>query len=162
MPIGSVAFQPVRGHFAHGLSESIVNRETSDRPDSVSRRIVILLALRNEGSGTKPASCRQGSQRCRCDRPRKRRFVLEGGFADFLRGLRFERVRVFSSRFISSRRFRAQSGLFTCRPRANASASAGTFSVSVEPAATYAPSPTRIGATSAVSLPIKTRSPMLV
>src|SRR6202030_3680795 len=97
----------------------------------------------------------EGSQRRLRDRPRNWRFVLARGLEDFLRGLRFERARSFSSRLISSRRFRAQPGLFTCRPRASASASAGTFSVSVEPAATYAPFPTRIGATSAVSLPIK-------
>src|SRR5580765_8066648 len=61
----------------------------------------------------------------------------------------------------NSRRFlEAQPGLFTWRPRAIASASAGTFSVIVEPAATYAPSPTRTGATSALSLPINTLLPM--
>ncbi len=53
-------------------------------------------------------------------------------------------------------------GLFTWRPRAKANASAGTFSVITEPAATYAPSPTRTGATSAELLPMKTRLPMAV
>src|SRR6266481_847106 len=61
----------------------------------------------------------------------------------------------------NSRRFlAAQPGLLTWRPRAIPNPSEGTFSVIVEPAAMYAPSPTRTGATRAVSLPMKTLFPM--
>src|SRR5580700_7534244 len=63
----------------------------------------------------------------------------------------------------NSRRFlEAQPGLFTCRPRPMPSPSAGTFSVITDPAAIYAPSPNRTGATSVESLPTNTRFPMLV
>src|SRR5579872_692761 len=61
-----------------------------------------------------------------------------------------------------ARRAAAQPGLLTWRPRAMARASAGMSSVTVEPAAIYAPSPTVMGATSAESLPTKTRAPMRV
>src|ERR1700686_960494 len=63
---------------------------------------------------------------------------------------------------ICRRRAVAQPGLFTWRPRASASASAGTFLVMTEPAAMYAPSPTRTGATIAESLPTNTRRPITV
>src|SRR5229473_1404142 len=66
----------------------------------------------------------------------------------------------FSAAADSRRFFAAQPGLLTWRPRAIPNPSEGTFSVIVEPAAMYAPSPTRTGATRAVSLPIKTLFPM--
>src|SRR5271165_1273165 len=72
------------------------------------------------------------------------------------------RVFGFAVRCISLRRAAAQPGLFAWRPRAMPSAPAGTFSVITEPAATYAPSPMRTGATNAVSLPMKTRLPIVV
>src|SRR5271154_4054530 len=75
---------------------------------------------------------------------------------------RFEDFVGFFAAASSRRRAFAQPSLLTCRPRASASASAGTFSVITEPAATYAPSPTRTGATSAVSLPMKTPLPIFV
>jgi hypothetical protein len=56
----------------------------------------------------------------------------------------------------------ARPGFSTCRPRAIASASGATSSVMTLPAATIAPSPTETGATSAVSDPMKARSPMRV
>src|SRR5450759_4814380 len=63
----------------------------------------------------------------------------------------------------SSRRFfDAQPILFIWRPRAIPNPSAGIFSVMVEPAATYAPSPTRTGATRVESLPIKALLPIMV
>src|SRR5579859_774702 len=68
----------------------------------------------------------------------------------------------FSAAANSRRFFEAHPGLFAWRPRAIASASAGTFSVIVEPAATYAPSPIRTGATRALSLPMNTLFPMEV
>src|ERR1700730_2202387 len=58
--------------------------------------------------------------------------------------------------------FDAHPILFICRPRAIPNPSPETFSVMVEPAAINAPSPTRTGATSAESLPIKTLFPMVV
>jgi hypothetical protein len=66
----------------------------------------------------------------------------------------------FSTAESSRRFFAAQPGLLTWRPRAIPNPSEGTFSVIVEPAAMYAPSPTRTGATRAVSLPMKTLFPM--
>src|SRR6185437_2070088 len=75
---------------------------------------------------------------------------------------RFAGLACLDSTAALRRRALAQPGLLTCRPRAMPSASTGTFSVMIEPAATYAPSPTRTGATSAVSLPMKTRLPIFV
>src|SRR5216683_1679354 len=75
---------------------------------------------------------------------------------DFL----FEVLFGFSTVASSRRFFAAQPGLLTWRPRAIPNPSAGTFSVMVEPAAMYAPSPTRTGATRAVSLPMKTLLPI--
>src|SRR5467141_1790589 len=66
----------------------------------------------------------------------------------------------FSVAVDSRRFFAAQPGLLTWRPRAIANPSEGTFSVMVEPAPMYAPSPTRTGATRAVSLPMKTLFPI--
>src|SRR5437660_10039768 len=66
----------------------------------------------------------------------------------------------FSVAASSRRFFAAQPGLLTWRPRAIPNPSAGTVSVMVEPAPTYAPSPTRTGATRAVSLPMKTLFPI--
>src|SRR5690349_19045966 len=63
----------------------------------------------------------------------------------------------------SSRRFlEAQPALLTWRPRAIARLSPGTFSVIVEPAAMYPPSPIRTGATSVASLPTNTLLPIVV
>src|SRR5438876_5089590 len=66
----------------------------------------------------------------------------------------------FSAAASSRRFFAAPPGLLTWRPRAIANPSVGTLSVMVEPAPTYAPSPTRTGATRAVSLPMKTLFPL--
>ena len=55
-----------------------------------------------------------------------------------------------------------QPSLLTCLPRAIASASAGTSFVIDDPAATYAPLPTRTGAMSCVSLPMNAPSSMTV
>src|SRR6266576_4016285 len=66
----------------------------------------------------------------------------------------------FSLAASSRRFFAAQPGLLTWRPRAIPNPPAGTFSVIVEPAAMYAPSPIRPGATSAVPLPMKTLFPI--
>ena len=57
---------------------------------------------------------------------------------------------------------RTQPSLLTCLPRAIASAPGGTSSVIVEPAATYAPVPTRTGATSCESLPMNAPSSITV
>src|ERR1700687_624553 len=92
--------------------------------------------------------------------------LLEGNrYLRFLAALR--RFDFFAGFFFgfsvaaNSRRFlAAQPGLLTWRPRAMPNPSDGTFSVIVEPAAMYAPSPTRTGATSAVSLPMKTLFPI--
>src|SRR5579863_6532864 len=100
---------------------------------------------------------------------RIRDLCLERGLRGLLRGFDFfvlVRLRspafAFEARFCSARRARAHPGLLACLPRATASASGGTFSVITDPAPTYAPSPTRTGATSAVSLPMKARLPMVV
>src|SRR5260221_321520 len=80
----------------------------------------------------------------------------------FLRDiLRFDflRLRGFAAAVISRRRAAAHPSLFTCWPRARPNASGGTFFVITEPAPTYAPLPTRTGATSAVSLPVRTVQP---
>src|SRR6185369_398304 len=98
----------------------------------------------------------------------RRRAFLPDFLADLVRGdleprdgLRDELLPALAA--VNSRRFlAAQPGLLDCRPRAMPSPSAGTFSVIVEPAAIYAPSPTRSGATSAELLPIKTRLPIVV
>src|ERR1700722_5986681 len=66
----------------------------------------------------------------------------------------------FASRF--ARRAAAQPSLVICRPRATASASAGTSLVMHDPAPMYAPSPIVMGATNVVSLPTKTRLPISV
>src|SRR2546421_3200088 len=63
---------------------------------------------------------------------------------------------------ISRRFLAAQPGLVVWRLRARPRALGGTFSVIVEPAATYAPSPIFTGATRTESLPTKTRLPMIV
>src|ERR1700722_8303115 len=92
---------------------------------------------------------------------RRDRFVDLRGFAV----LRFfeDAFESFPSFFLRSARLAlAQPGLVAWRPRAIASASAGTFSVIVDPAPMYAPEPMRIGATSVVSLPINARSPIVV
>src|SRR3989454_9030436 len=82
-------------------------------------------------------------------------------FFEARRGFLLDEVFLGFSAAASSRRFfAAQRGLLTWRPRAIPNPSEGTFSVMVEPAAMYAPSPTRTGATSAVSLPIKTLFPI--
>ena len=62
----------------------------------------------------------------------------------------------------SVRRRSAQPSTVFCGVRESASAPAGTSFVTVVPAATSAPLPTRTGATSCVSLPMKTSSPMTV
>src|SRR5207249_4129156 len=62
----------------------------------------------------------------------------------------------------NARRRAAHPGLFTCKALAIASASAGTFSVTVDPAAITAPRPTVTGATNCVSLPTNTSSSMTV
>src|SRR3954453_16009718 len=98
----------------------------------------------------------------------RRRAFLRDLLVDFVRrdfalrgGLREALLSAFAA--ANSRRFlAAQPGLFDCRPRAMPSPSAGTFSVIVEPAAIYAPSPSRRGATSAELLPMKTRLPISV
>src|SRR5260370_9417842 len=77
----------------------------------------------------------------------RRRFLLVGPFFGF-------------SAACSRRFFAAQPGLLIWRPRAIPNPCGGTFSVMVEPAAIYAPSPTRTGATRALSLPIKTLFPI--
>jgi hypothetical protein len=85
----------------------------------------------------------------------------------------FEAVRRFDFFFLeffpglfsaanSRRFFAAQPGLLAWRPRAIPNPSAGTFSVIVEPAAMYAPSPIRTGATSVESLPMNALFPILV
>src|SRR5438445_12051608 len=84
-------------------------------------------------------------------------------FFEARRGLRFDLFAAlfgFSRADNSRRFFAAQPGLLTWRPRAIPNPSEGTFSVIVEPAAMYAPSPTRTGATRAVSLPMKTLLPI--
>src|SRR5437867_13407205 len=86
------------------------------------------------------------------------RFFAERRFLALLR--RRDDLRGFSVAINSRRFFAAQPGLLTWRPRAIANPSEGTFSVMVEPAPTYAPSPTRTGATRAVSLPMKTLFPI--
>src|SRR5205085_1832226 len=61
-----------------------------------------------------------------------------------------------------SRSCAAQPSLFNWRPRAIASESAGTSSVTQDAAATYEPLPSLIGATRVESLPTKTPSSMVV
>src|SRR5580704_4784644 len=91
----------------------------------------------------------------------RRRFVLVRRFGREREARRFEDLG-FLACANSLRRAAAHPGLFAWRPRAMARASAGTFSVMVDPAATYAPRPMRTGATRAVSLPMKTPSPIVV
>src|ERR1700687_636051 len=92
-------------------------------------------------------------------RIQRRRDFFDRAF-DFLRG---RALLLECSTAANSRRLReAQRGLLTCRPRAMPKPSGGTFSVIVEPAATYAPSPIRTGASRVVSLPMKTPRPMVV
>src|SRR5205823_5074345 len=69
---------------------------------------------------------------------------------------RFWRHRCY---FFSARRFFAHSGLTTCWARPRPSESAGTGAVITDPAPTYAPSPTSIGATRVELLPMKAPSP---
>jgi len=94
------------------------------------------------------------------------RFLLFLLFLLFLAGPRdfdfFFRFAGFSAAANSRRFFAAQPGLLTWRPRAIPNPSEGTFSVIVDPAAMYAPSLMRTGATSVESLPMKALFPMVV
>src|SRR5258708_18882857 len=105
-------------------------------------------------------NCEESPQWTECKAGLRRSYLLR--FFEARPGLRFD---FFADFFgccaaASSRRFfAAQPGLLTWRPRAIPNPSEGTFSVIVETAATYAPSPTRTGATRAVSLPMKTLFP---
>ncbi len=65
-----------------------------------------------------------------------------------------------AARFRRARRLAPRPGLVSWRARPNASASAGTASVTTLPAATKAPSPSSTGATSVALEPTNTPSPM--
>src|SRR5574340_655882 len=97
---------------------------------------------------------------------RDRRLLLLREAQPFASTATYRRFFRLPGAFFSAARARlfllAQPGLFTCRPRAIPRPSAGTFSVIVEPAATYAPSPIFTGATSAESLPMNTLFPIVV
>ena len=67
----------------------------------------------------------------------------------------------FSARSRSRNRV-ASPGLFSCRPRATARSPAGTSRVMTDPDPVIAPSPSVTGATSIVSEPTKTSSPIVV
>src|SRR5258708_5385074 len=105
-------------------------------------------------------NCEESPRWTECKAGLRRSHLLR--FFEARRGLRFDLFAAFfgfSAAANSRRFFAAQPGLLTWRPRAIPNPSDGTFSVMVEPAAMYAPSPTRTGATKAVSLPIKTLFP---
>ena len=65
-------------------------------------------------------------------------------------------------RLLNRRASHSRPSLFTCRARAIASASGGTSSVMIEPAAIHASSPTSTGATNALSTPVLTLLPIVV
>ena len=103
----------------------------------------------------------QGGRWCVESQQENRYFLFFGAvrrfdflFLDFFPGL--------ASAASSRLRFAAQPALLAWRPRAIPKASAGTFSVIVEPAAMYAPLPIRTGAIRAESLPINTLFPIVV
>src|SRR5207245_5152707 len=89
-------------------------------------------------------------------------FPLLTLLCNFFLLLRREYFFGFSAAATSRRFLAAHLGLLTWRPRAIPKLCAGTFSVIVEPAATYAPSPIRTGATRTESLPMKTPLPIWV
>ena len=74
----------------------------------------------------------------------------------------FESVSSASIRLSSFFFFSTQPSLLSCLPALTASAPAGTSSVTVVPAATYAPLPTVTGAISCESLPMNAPSSMMV
>src|ERR1700723_589200 len=86
---------------------------------------------------------KQTGRRVRCDKRYRRRGFAWARDFDFTRPgcfrpdvLRLEDFIAFFGAASSRRRAFAQPSLLTCRPRASASASGGTFSVMTEPAAT--------------------------
>src|ERR1700691_1388794 len=148
-----------------GLVPDEFNRLADDRADGMIGVIVAIRAGKLDHAElhevilphSKPVIFESRSDHRRdFDFGRRRGLPGRDDFRARLRGFAFE------ARAISRRRAAAHPGLLTWRPRARASASAGKFSVMVETAAKYAPWPTRTGATSAVSLPMKTLLPILV